>query len=63
MSNLEPENRKDVRRNNIKKKKNFDKRDYNIESRDQNKLKKQFKKYKQNLLEEEIWEDWENDLS
>jgi len=63
MSNLEPENRKDVRRNNIKKRKNFDKRDYNIESRDQNKLKKQFKKYKQNLLEEEIWEDWENDLS
>jgi hypothetical protein len=62
MSHSDPDNRKDVRRNSIKKKKSFDKKDYNLEYRDQNKLKKQFKKHKQDVFEEEIWDEWQNDL-
>lgn len=60
MSNSDQDNRKDVRRNHLKKRhinKDYD----NCEYKDQNKLKKQFKRQKQQIIEDELWEEWNDE--
>lgn len=62
MDNNELEHRKNVRRQH-RKSKNIDKIDRYQESKDEYKIKKQFKNYKQKLLEEELWEEWQDEIS
>ena len=57
----EPDQRKDVRRDHINKKK-LDKENKNIEYRDQQRLKKQFKKQKEIMRQDELWDEWENEI-
>lgn len=52
--------RKDLRRQNIHGK-NFKKHQVSEEQRFLSKSKSQLKKKKQDLYEEELWEDWEQD--
>lgn len=59
----EENDRKIQRRDNFKKKHLDTRDDGAIEYRDTNKLKKQFKQKKQQLRAEELWEDWENEIS
>ena len=61
MTDSDFENRKNNRRQNIQKK-NLDRRANDIDYRDSHKLKKQFKKHKEDLRQEELWEDWENEV-
>lgn len=56
------ENRKHLRRDHIKKK-NLDRYSDNIDYKDQNKMKKQFKRQKQQLIEDEEWENWQDEIS
>jgi len=61
MSSSDQENRKDVRRDHIKKK-YLDKKMDNSDRRDQNKIKKQFKRHKEDIRQEEIWEEWNDEV-
>lgn len=61
MTESDFENRKNNRRQNIQKK-NLDRRSNDIDYRDSNKLKKQFKKHKEEIRQEELWEDWEDEI-
>lgn len=61
MTDFDFENRKNNRRQNIQKK-NLDRKSSDIDYRDNNKLKKQFKKHKEDLRQEELWEDWEDEV-
>lgn len=61
-NNIDPEKRKDVRRNNIKKKTLEKRYSDNIDYKDQNKLKKQYKKYREEIEQEEIWEEWQDEI-
>jgi hypothetical protein len=65
MSNSEQDNRKNTRRDHLKKR-HLDKKYENTEYRDQNKIKKQFKRHKQQILEEELedelLEDWNDEI-
>jgi hypothetical protein len=61
MSNSDQDNRKNVRRDHLKKR-HLDKKHDNIEYRDQSKMKKQFKRHKQQMLEEELWDEWNDEI-
>jgi hypothetical protein len=61
MTESDFENRKNNRRQNIQKK-NLNRRSNDIDYRDTNKLKKQFKKHKEEIRQEELWEDWEDEI-
>lgn len=61
MNNQDSDNRKNLRRDNIKQRR-FDKRLDNIDQKDQVKLNKQFKRNKRQIIEEEIWEEWNNEI-
>jgi hypothetical protein len=62
MSNEDQENRKEVRRNNFNKKKCLDKSNSEFESKDINKMRKQFKTKKEYLRQEELWEEWQDEI-
>ena len=62
MSNEDQENRKEVRRNNFHKKKCLDKSNSEFESKDINKMRKQFKTKKEYLRQEELWEEWQDEI-
>lgn len=56
------DNRKNLRRDHLKRK-NLDKRSSNdLDFKDQKKISKQFKRHKQQIQEDEIWEDWRNEI-
>ena len=61
MTESDFENRKNNRRQNIQKK-TLDRRSSDVDYRDINKLKKQFKKHKEEIRQEELWEDWEDEI-
>ena len=63
MHNNEFDSRKNIRREH-RKSKNLDKYSNNKyeDQKDQYKIKKQFKNYKQKLFEEELWKEWENEI-
>lgn len=61
MTDFDFENRKNNRRQNIQKK-NLDRRSNDIDYRDTCKIKKQFKKQKEEIRQEELWEDWEDEI-
>ena len=56
------QDRKEYRRNTIKSKKTVKGNDYSIDKRDKNKIKKAFKHKKRELEEEEIWEQWRDEI-
>jgi hypothetical protein len=60
--NSENEDRKNNRRQSFKKKISTNKVDYDIEKRDRAKIKNQLKTKIERIREEEIWEDWENEI-
>jgi len=60
--NSENEDRKNNRRQSFKKKISTNKVDYDIEKRDRAKIKNQLKTKIERMREEEIWEDWENEI-
>lgn len=62
MSNIDPEKRKDLRRNNLKKKTLEKRSSDNIDYKDQHKLKKQYKKHIEEIEQEELWEEWKNEI-
>ena len=62
MNDFDFEKRKTNRRKNIEQK-FVNKKSDQYESRDLHKLKKQFKKTKEQIRQEEIWEDWEDEIS
>lgn len=61
MTESDFENRKNNRRENIQKK-NLNRRSNDMDYRDTNKLKKEFKKHKEEIRQEELWEDWEDEI-
>jgi len=56
------DDRKIERRNNLKKKKGLKKTNISDEYKAKNKIKNEIKNKKLNMIEEELWEDWENQL-
>lgn len=54
------ENRKNSRRKNLQQK--ITKRYEDIEYKDSNRIKKQFKRDKEFLKQEELWEEWEDEI-
>jgi len=62
MDNNELERRKNIRRQH-RRCKDMEKIDRYKDAKDEHKIKKQFKNHKQKLLEEELWEDWENEIN
>lgn len=54
------ENRKDSRRKNLQQK--TTKRYEDLEYKDSNRVKKQFKINKEFLKQEELWEEWEDEI-
>lgn len=58
---MDQDKRKDQRRNQIKKK-HMDKPYENFETRDQNKIKKQFKRTKEQIKQEELWDEWSDEI-
>lgn len=61
MNDFDFEKRKNNRRQNMQKKTQY-RQDGDIEHRDINKLKKRFKKNKEELRQEELWEEWEDEI-
>lgn len=57
---LEPENKKDQRRQKLSE--SYKKEKVSDEQRFLSKSKKQFKRQVQDLKAEELWEDWENEI-
>lgn len=62
IDNNEFERRKNMRRQH-RKSKNTDKTRFTDDYRDESKIKKQFKKHKQDLLEEELWQEWQDETN
>lgn len=62
MNDSDFDNRKNNRRKNIEQK-FVNRKSDSYEARDLNKLKKQFKKAKEQIRQEELWEDWEDEIS
>jgi hypothetical protein len=62
MSDSDFDKRKTSRRENIEHR-FLNKKADAYDSRDINKMKKQLKKQKENIRAEELWEDWENEIS
>jgi len=56
----EPENQKELRRKKLTD--TYKKEKVSEEQRFVSKSKKQFKKQKQDIRADEIWEDWENEI-
>lgn len=62
MNDFDFDRRKNNRRKNIEQK--FSKKKDNVSDfKDMQKLKKQFKKAKEEMIQEEKWEDWEDEIS
>lgn len=56
------DNRKNLRRDHLKRR-NMEKRSTgDVDYKDQNKINKQFKRQKQQIREEELWEDWKDEI-
>jgi hypothetical protein len=55
------DNRKNSRRKNLQQK--TVKKYEDIEYKDSNRIKKQFKRDKEFLRQEELWEEWEDEIS
>jgi hypothetical protein len=55
--------RKHIRRDNITKKKHKNHNREDIDGRDVNKIKKAFKHKKTELFQEELWEEWQDEIS
>jgi hypothetical protein len=55
------EDRKNNRRKNLQQK--ISKRYEDLEYKDSNKIKKQLKRDKEFLKQEELWEEWEDEIS
>jgi hypothetical protein len=55
------ENRKNTRRKNLQQK--TTKRYEDLEYKDSNRIKKQLKRDKEFLKQEELWEEWEDEIS
>jgi hypothetical protein len=55
------DNRKDLRRDHIKRKK-LDKDSKNTEARDRQRMKKQFKQNIEEMRQSELWEEWEDEV-
>lgn len=56
------QDRKEYRRNTLKSKKNGKEQKYSVDKKDSNKIQKAFKNKKRELSEEEIWEQWEDEV-
>jgi hypothetical protein len=62
-NNKDNEDRKSVRRANFSKKRNFEhKKDEVDEHKIKNKIKYELKSRRRDMEEEELWEDWEEQL-
>lgn len=55
------EDRKNNRRKNFQQK--ISKKNEDLQNKDLNKIKKQLKRDKEFLEQEELWEEWENEIS
>ena len=62
MNDSDFENRKVTRRQNIEKK-FTDKKSDQYQNKDLNKIKKEFKKTKEEIRQDELWEYWEDEIS
>lgn len=58
-----PDDRKKYGRNKIKYKFLDKNRNRDLESRDKSKIKKQIRSKLEEMRQEEIWEDWEDEIS
>lgn len=62
-NNKDNEDRKSLRRDNFSKKKNFESKKDDIDDyKIKNKIKYELKSKRRNMEEEELWEDWEEQL-
>lgn len=61
-NNEDFQDRKSLRRDNFKQKRNTKDFADRIENRDKAKIKKALKSKMERIKEEEIWEDWENEI-
>lgn len=62
-NNKDNEDRKSIRRENFSKKKfNVSRPEDMDEFRAKNKINKEFKSKKRNMSQEELWEDWEEEI-
>lgn len=61
-NNEDFQDRKSLRRDNFKQKRNTKDFADRIENRDKAKIKKALKSKIERIKEEEIWEDWENEI-
>lgn len=61
-NNEDFQDRKSLRRDNFKQKRNTKDFADRIEHRDKAKIKKALKSKMERIKEEEIWEDWENEI-
>lgn len=62
-NNKDNEDRKSIRRENFSKKKfNASRPEDMDEFRAKNKINKEFKSKKRNMSQEELWEDWEEEM-
>ena len=62
MNDSDFENRKVTRRQNIEKK-FTDKKSDQYQNKDLNKIKKEFKKAKEEIRQDELWDYWEDEIS
>jgi hypothetical protein len=62
MNDFDFEKRKVNRRQNIEKK-TTDKKSDQYQNRDLNKVKKEFKKAKEEIRQDELWDYWEDEIS
>jgi|LakMenEpi03Aug12_release.lakeMendotaPanAssembly.Ray.scaffolds.fasta_scaffold42993_2 hypothetical protein len=62
MSDSDFEKRKNNRRENIEKKR-LDRYEDFSDPRGSNRIKKEFKKNKQEIEQQELWEEWEDEIS
>tara|TARA_R100001163_G_C5012282_1_gene157776 strand:+ start:736 stop:915 length:180 start_codon:yes stop_codon:yes gene_type:complete len=56
------QDRKEYRRTTLRSKKNGKDKDYSVDKKDSNKIQKAFKHKKRELEEEEMWEQWEDEI-
>jgi hypothetical protein len=61
-NNEDFQDRKSLRRDSFKQKKSTQNFTDKLESRDKAKIKKALKSKMEKIKEEEIWEDWENEI-
>ena len=56
------QDRKEYRRTTLRSKKNGKDKDHSVDKNDSNKIQKAFKHNKRELKEEEMWEQWEDEI-